>query len=169
MKHVTILFLSLVLLGLAVGLPHAAPGVAAGVQQPVTQNGAVSRLVPGRTVMPTSTLTATATRTFTPTPIRTATPIPTLAATPTPPPPTATPTATPWSVCYFADVQPDAVHGNPNACDDDVDVADVMRVAQCWHELVDAVCPPAIDFDQTGTIDIYDVIVVADQWGWPHH
>ncbi len=42
-----------------------------------------------------------------------------------------------------------------------------MRVAQCWQETVEAACPPAIDFNQTGTIDIYDVIVVADQWGWP--
>ena len=164
MKHVTILFLSLALLVLAVGLTHAAPEMLTGVQQPVARNGAAGWLVPGRTPMPTTTPT----RTFTPTPIRTATPTPTFTAAPTDSP-TATPTSTPWNDCYFADVQPDAIHGNPNACDDDVDVADVMRVAQCWHELVDAVCPSGIDFNQTGTIDIYDVIVVADQWGWPHH
>ena len=33
--------------------------------------------------------------------------------------------------CFFADLQPDAGHTNPALCDDDVDIADVQRVAGC--------------------------------------
>lgn len=196
MKHVTALLLSFALLLIAVGLVSADQDMPAGDQPPVARSGVISLLAPARTVMPTATLTATPTRTFTATPTRTPTasvtptnpstvvPTATLAATPTRAftatptrtptatvtptnPSTATPTATPWSVCYFADVQPDAVHSNPNACDGDVDVADVVRVAGCWHEVVGVVCPPELDFNHTGIIDIYDLITVADQWGWP--
>lgn len=165
MKHVTILFLSLALLVPAAGLTSAAQELPAGAKQPFTRNGMNGRPVPGRTVIPTATLTSTPTRTITPTPTGTTAPPYTPTTTPTPIP-TATPTSTPWNACYFADVEPDAIHGNSNTCDDDVDVADVMRVARCWHAIVDSACPQTLDFNQTGVIDIDDVITVAGEWGW---
>ncbi|HSN78397.1 MAG TPA: hypothetical protein VL334_25285, partial [Anaerolineae bacterium] len=68
--------------------------------------------------------------------------------------------------CHPADVQPTADPGNPEACDGDVDVADVQRVAGCWQQDVGPTCPARLDFDDSGAIDLADVIFVAEHWGW---
>ncbi|MBE2234060.1 MAG: hypothetical protein IAE85_11245 [Anaerolinea sp.] len=68
--------------------------------------------------------------------------------------------------CHPADVQPNAQSGNPEACDGDVDVADVQRVAGCWLETVGAACPPRLDFDGSGVVDLADIVFVAESWNW---
>jgi len=68
--------------------------------------------------------------------------------------------------CHPADVQPYAGSGNPAACDGDVDVADVQRVAACWQQSVGAACPPRLDFDASGMIELADIVFVAENWGW---
>jgi hypothetical protein len=68
--------------------------------------------------------------------------------------------------CHPADVHPNAASGNPEACDGDVDVADIQRVAGCWQQDVGPACPDRLDFDDSGTIDLPDVIFVAENWGW---
>jgi len=64
-------------------------------------------------------------------------------------------------------VHPDASHVAPLFCDNDVDIADVQRVAGCWEQPVGPACPAALDFDNSGQVDIGDVITVAGEWGWP--
>lgn len=68
--------------------------------------------------------------------------------------------------CAPADVQPDAAHTDPAACDGDVDVADIQRVAACWHQPISAACPAGLDMDDSGALDLADVVIVAEQWGW---
>jgi hypothetical protein len=68
--------------------------------------------------------------------------------------------------CYYADVHPNADHGNPAACDGDVDVADVQRVAGCWMRPISGPCPGALDLDESGAIDVADVQAAAENWGW---
>lgn len=69
--------------------------------------------------------------------------------------------------CYFADLHPDALHADPAACDDDVDVADVQVVAACWNQPVgSAGCPATLDLDGDSAITAADVAVVAEAWGW---
>jgi len=68
--------------------------------------------------------------------------------------------------CHPADVQPNAAPGNQEACDGDVDVADVQRVAGCWQQDIGPTCPDRLDFDDSGAIDLADVIFVAEHWGW---
>lgn len=128
------------------------------------------------TATPTSTPTASHTPTVTPTvtPAPTNTPTVTLTATWTPTitptathTPTATPTATPLAPRYFADVEPDADHNNPALCDGDVDIADAQRIAGCWNQPIGPACPAGLDLDQSGVIDILDVIVDVNEWGWP--
>lgn len=74
---------------------------------------------------------------------------------------------TPQITCYFADLQPDAGHTNPALCDDDVDIADVQRVAGCWNQAPGSPsCPAALDPDGDADIDAVDIAEVAGQWGW---
>lgn len=80
--------------------------------------------------------------------------------------PTVTPTATAVTPCYFADVEPNADHSNPALCDGDVDIADVQRIAGCWNQPLGADCLPGLDLDRSGVIDILDVIMDANEWGW---
>jgi hypothetical protein len=69
--------------------------------------------------------------------------------------------------CYFADLQPDATHATPTLCDDDVDIADVQRVAGCWNQTPGTpVCPSTLDVDRDADIDASDIATVAEQWGW---
>jgi hypothetical protein len=68
--------------------------------------------------------------------------------------------------CHPADVQPNAAAGNPEACDGDVDVADVQRVAGCWQQSVGPACPARLDFDESGAIGVTDIVFAADHWGW---
>ncbi len=68
--------------------------------------------------------------------------------------------------CHPADVQPNAASGNPEACDGDVDVADVQRVAGCWQQNVGPACPARLDFDDSGAIGLSDIVFVAEHWGW---
>lgn len=68
--------------------------------------------------------------------------------------------------CYFADVQPNANHANPDACDGDVDIADVQRVAACWMQPIGGQCPGEIDLDQSGEINVADLQLAAESWGW---
>lgn len=53
-----------------------------------------------------------------------------------------------------------------DVCDDDVDIADIQRLAACWQQPTNAFCPALLDIDLSGAIDIADVIAVAEQWGW---
>jgi hypothetical protein len=71
--------------------------------------------------------------------------------------------------CYFADVHPNADHINPTLCDHDVDIADVGRVAGCWMQPVGPICLATLDLDHSGTIDSLDIVVVANEWGWPNY
>jgi len=48
-------------------------------------------------------------------------------------------------------------------CDCDVDVKDVMLVANCWQS-TDPECDP-YDLDDDGDIDIVDIMLVAAKWG----
>jgi hypothetical protein len=68
--------------------------------------------------------------------------------------------------CHPADVQPNAAAGNPAACDGDVDVVDVQRVAGCWQQSVGPACPARLDFDDSGIVDLPDVIYAAEHWNW---
>ena len=68
--------------------------------------------------------------------------------------------------CHRADVQPNANHNNAQACDGDVDVADVQRVAGCWQRAISPACPARLDLDASGAIDLLDVVFVAETWGW---
>jgi hypothetical protein len=120
------------------------------------------------TVTPTATDTPTVapTATDTPTVTPTATDTPTVAPTATDTP-TVTPTSTPVGICYFADVHPNADHSNPALCDGDVDVADVQRVAGCWLQPIGLACPAALNLNGDQAIDVLDLIIVAEEWGWP--
>ncbi len=69
--------------------------------------------------------------------------------------------------CFFADLQPDAGHTNPALCDDDVDIADVQRIAGCWNQAPGSpACPATLDVDRDLDIDVGDIVEVAEQWGW---
>ena len=68
--------------------------------------------------------------------------------------------------CFFADVHPNTNHANPEACDGDVDIADVQRVAGCWMQPINVLCPGEIDLDQSGQIDVGDIQLAAENWGW---
>jgi hypothetical protein len=69
--------------------------------------------------------------------------------------------------CFFADLQPDAGHADPALCDDDVDIADVQRLAGCWNQTPGAPgCPSPMDVDRDADIDTADIAAVAEQWSW---
>jgi hypothetical protein len=68
--------------------------------------------------------------------------------------------------CFFADVQPNSDHANRVACDGDVDIADVQRIAGCWEQAISAMCPETLDLDGSAAINLADVILGATQWGW---
>lgn len=69
--------------------------------------------------------------------------------------------------CFFADLQPDASHTNPALCDDDVDIADVQRIAGCWNQAPGSpACPATLDVDRDADIDTTDITAVAEQWRW---
>jgi hypothetical protein len=69
--------------------------------------------------------------------------------------------------CFFADLEPNALHTDPALCDDDVDVADVQTVAGCWNQAPGtAGCPAALDLDGDNTITTADITAVAEHWGW---
>ena len=69
--------------------------------------------------------------------------------------------------CFFADLQPDAGHPNPALCEDDVDIADVQRVAGCWNQAPGSpACPATLDVDRDADIDAGDIAAVAEQWRW---
>lgn len=65
------------------------------------------------------------------------------------------------STCYPFDVHP-----LPPACDGDVDIADVMTVAGCFQQPFGPSCPALLDFNASGAIDVADITLVAQQWGW---
>lgn len=76
-------------------------------------------------------------------------------------------TDVPQITCFFADLQPNADHTNPALCDDDVDIADVQRVAGCWNQAPGSqACPATLDTDRDMDIDSGDIGAVAGQWGW---
>jgi hypothetical protein len=69
--------------------------------------------------------------------------------------------------CFFADLHPNAANSDPALCDDDVDAADVQRVAGCWNQTPGvAGCPARLDVDGDGAITTLDITAVAEQWGW---
>lgn len=68
--------------------------------------------------------------------------------------------------CHRADVEPSASHSSPAACDGDVDIADVQRVAGCWGQPISAACPALLDMDGDGEIGLSDILFVAGFWGW---
>ena len=68
--------------------------------------------------------------------------------------------------CHFADVQPNVDHANPAACDGDVDIADVERVAGCWMRPLSAQCPAALDLNYSGGVDVEDILAAGEMWGW---
>ena len=70
--------------------------------------------------------------------------------------------------CNYADVQPNADHSNPALCDQDVDIADIQRIAGCWNRPISPTCPAGLDLDNSTTIDVIDIIMAAEEWGWPH-
>ncbi|HSN75628.1 MAG TPA: DNRLRE domain-containing protein [Anaerolineae bacterium] len=70
------------------------------------------------------------------------------------------------SGCHRADVQPNADHSNAAACDGDVDIADVQRIAGCWLQPIGDVCPTALDLDISGVISLPDIVIAAGYWGW---
>lgn len=74
----------------------------------------------------------------------------------------------PNPTCYYADVQPNANHTQPNLCDRDVDIADIQRAAGCWNQPVgSAACPPTLNVNGQGAfIDVADIVAVAQRWGW---
>jgi hypothetical protein len=76
-------------------------------------------------------------------------------------------TGTAQTTCYFADVEPNADHANPQLCDHDVDVADVERVAGCWAQAAGSPgCPTSLDLARDGAIDVLDIVKGVDQWNW---
>ncbi len=68
--------------------------------------------------------------------------------------------------CHLADVQPNANHANVAACDGDVDIADVQRIAGCWLQPVGPACPAGLDMDGSGDIGLPDIVIAAEHWGW---
>lgn len=61
----------------------------------------------------------------------------------------------------------DAANSDPALCDDDMDAADVLRVAGCWNQAAGAAgCPARLDTDGNKTITTLDLSAVAEQWGW---
>lgn len=68
--------------------------------------------------------------------------------------------------CHVADVQPNPDHSNTAACDGDVDIADVQRIAGCWQRPIGAACPAGLDVNSSGAIDINDIVLAAGYWGW---
>ncbi len=69
--------------------------------------------------------------------------------------------------CHPADVHPNTDHqGNAAACDGDVDIADVQRIAGCWLRDFGPACPAALDLDGSGDIGLPDIIIAAGYWGW---
>ncbi len=68
--------------------------------------------------------------------------------------------------CHRADVQPNPDHGNVAACDGDVDIADVQRIAGCWLQAVGPTCPASLDLNGSGVIDLPDIVMAAGAWGW---
>lgn len=60
-----------------------------------------------------------------------------------------------WRLCPLGDVD--------NTCA--VDVVDVQTVARFFGQTAPP-APLAYDFDQDGTVDLDDVMLVAGQWGW---
>jgi hypothetical protein len=68
--------------------------------------------------------------------------------------------------CHRADVHPNTDHGNVTACDGDVDIADVQRIAGCWLQPVGPACPAALDLDLSGDVGLPDIILAAGYWGW---
>ncbi len=69
------------------------------------------------------------------------------------------------ATCSPFDVQPNANHGNPVACDGDVDVADIQTVAGCFLQPIGTTCPATLDFNGSGTIDVTDITLVGQAWG----
>ena len=126
----------------------------------------------------TPTHTPTATRTSTPTATPTATPTPTdkPTSTPTPtdtptstPTPTDTPTATPTptetpTLTPTPTSTPCVLPGDLDG-DGDVDVEDIMLVANCWRMTTeDPDCAP-YDLNVDGVINIVDIMLVVKHWG----
>jgi hypothetical protein len=70
------------------------------------------------------------------------------------------------SSCHRADVHPNADHSNPAACDGDVDIADIQRIAGCWQQPVGAACPAVLDMDGSGDLGLPDIVIAAGYWGW---
>jgi hypothetical protein len=68
--------------------------------------------------------------------------------------------------CHRADVHPNTNHSNVIACDGDVDIADVQRIAGCWLQSIGPACPAALDLDASGDISLPDIVITADYWGW---
>lgn len=72
--------------------------------------------------------------------------------------------------CLYADVQPNAVHTSPAACDTDVDVADIQTVAACWNQPIGTpACPATLNVDGQGAyVTVGDLIAVVARWNWPN-
>ena len=70
--------------------------------------------------------------------------------------------------CHYADVQPNADHTNPAFCDQDVNIADVQRISGCWNRPISPICPVGLDLNSSTSIDVTDIIMAAEEWGWPH-
>lgn len=68
--------------------------------------------------------------------------------------------------CHLADVQPNANHSNVVACDGDVDIADVQRIAGCWQLPIGPACPASLDLDGSGDFGLPDIVIAAGHWGW---
>ncbi len=68
--------------------------------------------------------------------------------------------------CHIADVEPNTSHSNQAACDNDVDIADVQRIAGCWLQPIGATCPAALDLDGNGAINVADTVIAVSHWGW---
>jgi hypothetical protein len=68
--------------------------------------------------------------------------------------------------CHLADVQPNPNHTNVAACDGDVDIVDVQRIAGCWLQPVGPACPDGLDLDGSGDIGLPDIVIAAGYWGW---
>lgn len=68
--------------------------------------------------------------------------------------------------CHPADIEPNPDPSQPEVCDGDVDVVDVQRVAGCWEQSFSLACPTGLDIDDSGAIDLADIVFVAENWGW---
>ena len=68
--------------------------------------------------------------------------------------------------CHVADVHPNSDHTNIAACDGDVDIADVQRIAGCWLQPIGPTCPASLDLDGSGDIGLPDIVIAAGHWGW---